>query len=56
MTEKKTVKKRKKDKAEFPATVYRSGGSLVITIPKDYVEVLDLKPGDKVYVTIEVLE
>ncbi len=43
-------------KFSFIAKVYRSGGSLVVTIPKDYIEIFNIKPGMRLYVTVEIVE
>jgi len=40
----------------FPARIYRSGGSLVVTIPRDIVEMARLRPGQRVYVIIKIME
>lgn len=44
------------EEISFPATVYRSGGSLVVTIPKRQAELLGLKPGVNVFVTIKLIK
>jgi len=43
-------------KFSFLARVYRSGKALVITIPKDYVEVYGIKPGMRVKVIVKIIK
>ena len=47
---------RDKDVANFATRVWRVGESLVITIPRAYVEKLKLKEGDILDVAIRVLK
>jgi len=46
----------KENVANFAARVWRAGESLVITIPKTYVEKLRLREGDILDVAVKVLK
>jgi antitoxin component of MazEF toxin-antitoxin module len=48
--------KDRENTASFAARVWRAGESLVITIPRAYVERLRLKEGDVLDVAIKVLK
>jgi len=42
------------EKSVFVGKIWRTGTGYVVSIPKSIIEALNLKPGDKVKVTIEV--